>query len=146
MVFGPVAPHSSLSAVNTSNQRIYDLMTGKYKDSCPPTGTNYLWVDVREVAQAHIAAAEKPEAAGKRFLLIAGVYTVAEIATIIGKEFPAIRDKLPSGKALESGAAVIGSYTFDNSQARDVLGIKFRTLRESIVDTVNSLQALEKGS
>jgi len=146
LVFGPVAPHSSLSAINTSNQRIYDFICGKFKDACPPTGQYCQWVDVRDVAEAHIAAAEKPEAAGKRFLVIAGTFTNAKIAEIIAQEFPAIKEKLPSGKALEQGSTIEGDCIFDNSRAKGVLGIKFRTLKESIVDTVKSLQALEKGS
>lgn len=36
----------------------------------------------------------------------------------------------------------IGLYKYDNSRTKEVLGIQFRSLKESIVDTVRSLQAL----
>lgn len=33
-------------------------------------------------------------------------------------------------------------YKYDNSRAKEVLGIKFRTLKESVADTVKSLQVV----
>lgn len=121
-------------------------MTGAAKSACPETGANSLWVDVRDVADAHIAAAAKPEAVGKRFLLIAGRFTHKKVVEIIGEKFPEVRENLPTGEALEKGGdgSVIGDYSFDNSQARDVLGIQFKELKESVVDTVKSLKGLEK--
>ena len=121
-------------------------MTGGAKEACPPTGTNSLYVDVRDVAIAHLAAAEKADAIGKRFLLVGGAFTNQEIVEIIGKEFPALKENLPTGEALEKGGkvSVAGDYTFDNSQAREVLGIQFTNLKDSITDTVKSLQGLEK--
>ena len=44
-------------------------MLGKAKDEIAPTGT-FLWVDVRDLALAHVRAAERPEAAGKRFFIV----------------------------------------------------------------------------
>ena len=46
-------------------------MTGAAKKSCPPT-MNYLFVDVRDLALAHVLAAEKDEAGGKRFFVVSG--------------------------------------------------------------------------
>lgn len=37
----------------------------------PPTGT-FLWVDVRDVALAHMRAIQVPEAGNKRFFVVAG--------------------------------------------------------------------------
>jgi len=35
-----------------------------------------------------------------------------------------------------------GIHKYDNSRTKDPLGIQFRSLKESIVDTVKSLQAV----
>ncbi len=95
MVFGPLAsPLTSLDAVNTSNERFRDIMLGKHKNNLPPTGA-YLWIDVRDVALAHVRAAELPQAAGKRLLITAGHFSNREIADIIGEEFPELREKIP---------------------------------------------------
>ncbi|KAI1819610.1 NAD(P)-binding protein [Xylaria intraflava] len=142
LVLGPVVHElKSLSALNTSNQRIRDLMSGAAKAACPPTG-NHLFVDVRDLALGHALALEKPEAAGKRFFMVAGKFSNKEIAGIIGEEFPALRENLPVGDALKPGDyPAQGSYGFDNTRSREVLGLSFRPLRDSIVDAVKSLQS-----
>lgn len=145
VVFGPVASSlSSLGALNTSNQRIRDFITGIAKDSCPPTGV-YLHVDVRDLALAHVLAFEKPRAGGKRILTVSGLYSNKEIVEIIEKRFPEFRSCLPLGKALATGDyPESGVYQFDNSLAQEILGIRFRSLEESIVDTVHSMMPLEQ--
>jgi nucleoside-diphosphate-sugar epimerase len=130
----------SLASLNTSNQRIRDLISGAAKDGCPPTG-NHLFVDVRDLALGHALAVERAEAAGKRFFMVGGKFSNKEIAGIIADEFPALREKLPTGDALEPGDyPARGSYGFDNTRSREVLGMTYRPLRESIVDAVKSLQ------
>ena len=144
LVLGPIVHYlNSLSALNTSNQRIRDLMTGAAKDSCPPT-MNYLFVDVRDLAQAHVLAAEKPEAGGKRFFIVGGHFCNKEIAEIIGDVFPDLRAKLPTADALKPGDyPEKGTYGFDNERSKSLLGLTYRPLKECIVDTVKSLQAIE---
>jgi nucleoside-diphosphate-sugar epimerase len=144
LVLSPIVHHlASLDALNTSNQRIRDLISSAAKQRCPPTG-NYLFVDVRDLAQAHVLAAEKEEAAGKRFFTVSSHFSNKEIAEIIGQEFPQFRDRLPTGEALKPGGyPADGLYGFDNSRAREILGLTFRPLRESIVDAVRSLLAVE---
>lgn len=131
---------NSLDALNTSNQRIRDIMTGKSKDEIPPTGT-FIWVDVRDLALAHVKAAELPDAANKRFFITAGYFSNKEIADIIRDAYPDLEDKLPS-KDTKGGEMAKEIYGYDNKRTLEVLGIKFRTLKESIVDTVKSLQAV----
>lgn len=144
LVLGPVVHNlSSLKNLNTSNQRIRDLMTGAGKYSCPPTG-NHLFVDVRDLALAHVLAAEKEEAAGQRFFMVGGMFSNKEIAEIIAESFPELRENLPTGDALKPGDYPAGgSYGFDNSKAKEVLGISFRPLKESIVDAVKSLEDIQ---
>jgi nucleoside-diphosphate-sugar epimerase len=144
LVLGPIAHNlASLTALNTSNKRIRDLITGAAKDRCPPTG-NYLYVDVRDLALAHVLAIEKPEAGGKRFFTVSSHFSNKEIAEIIGQEFPHLKDRLPSGEALAPGDyPADGVYGFDNSRAREILSVPFRPLKESVVDAVPSLLSVE---
>ncbi|KAJ5280488.1 NAD(P)-binding protein [Penicillium angulare] len=143
LVLGPIAHRlASLSALNTSNQRIRDFITGAVKERCPPTG-NYGYVDVRDLGLAHVLAIEKPEAGGKRFFTVSSHFSNKEIAEIIGEEFPEFRDRLPSGEGLAPGDYPADVYGFDNSRSRQILGIEYRNLKESIVDAVNSLLVVE---
>lgn len=118
------------------------MITGAQKSKLSPTG-NYFWVDVRDIATAHALAIEKPEAAGKRFFVTKGPYNNVEVVKIIGEEFPEYREGLPSGDALKSGDyPAAGPPGYDNSQSIDVLGVEYCSLKQSIVDTVKSLQPL----
>ena len=139
---GPIVHYlNSLDALNTSNLRIRDIMLGKAKDEIPATVTP-IWVDVRDLALAHVKAAEIPEAGGKRFFVTAGYFSNKEIADIIRDTFPDLESKLPTKETRGGGYPEEGIYKYDNSRTKEVLGIKFRSLRESILDTVKSLQAV----
>ena len=140
LVLGPIVHYlQNLDNLNTSNQRIAAIMTGKAKDELPPTGT-YIWTDVRDLALAHVKAAELPEAANKRFFVTAGYFSNEEIADIIRDNFPELKNELPAKGTKGGGYPDGGIYKYDNSRTREDLGIKFRSLKESIVDAVKSLQ------
>ena len=96
LVLGPIVHYlNSLDALNTSNQRIRDIMLGKAKDEIPPTGT-FIWTDVRDLALAHVKAAELPEAGGKRYFVTAGYFSNREIADVIRSAYPDLASKLPT--------------------------------------------------
>lgn len=144
MVFGPIV-HAldSLDNLNTSNERIRNAVQGKFKDEIPPSGVHF-WIDVRNCAEAHIAAFEKPEAANKRFFVTAGYFSNREIMQIIKKNFPQYKnlpnDSTPGGDYPE-GSPEKGLYKYNNKRSVDILGLKYKTLEQSIIDTVKSFQA-----
>ena len=131
----------SLEEVNTSNQRFRDIITGASKEKLPPTG-NHLWVDVRDLAIAHVSAMEKAEAQGSRFFITAGNFSNRMIVDVIRDEFPKLKGNLPNGKAVESGDFPPDGmyYGFDNTNSREVLGMSYRSAKATVVDTVKSLQ------
>lgn len=133
----------SLDNLNTSNQRILAAAQGKWKDEIAPTGV-YLWVDVRNVAEAHVAAFEKPEAANKRFFVVAGYFSNKELAGTIRKNFAEYKDKLPAestpGGDFPEGGLEKGLYKIDNTRSTSILGLKYKTFEEAIVDSVKSFQ------
>ena len=135
-VFGPVIYFfGSLESINTSNQTIRDLVQGKLKDGLAPSPI-YLWVDVRDLALAHVRAIERPEAVGKRVFVVAGFYRNAEIADALKKNLPQLVEKLPVGyEALPREFP----YGFDNSLSKAVLGIQYRSLEESVSDSARAI-------
>ncbi|KAF1968806.1 NAD(P)-binding protein, partial [Bimuria novae-zelandiae CBS 107.79] len=144
LVFGPII-HAldSLDNLNTSNQRILAAAQGRWKDEIAATGV-HLWVDVRDVAEAHVAAAEKEEAANKRFFTVAGHFSNKEIAQIVKKNFPQFKDlpgdSTPGGDYPEGGIEK-GYFSFNNKRSIEILGLKYKSFEDSIVDTVKSFQA-----
>ena len=142
LALGPIVHYlNSLDALNTSNQRIRNLITGQWKNEIPDTG-NFFWIDVRDIALAHVKALELPKAAGKRFFVTAGYFCNKELVEIVRKNFPELEKELP-GKDVKGGVYPEGGlYGFDNSRIKEVLGIKLTGLEKSVIDTVKSLKAV----
>lgn len=148
LVFGPLLlPAPALSAVNESNKYIITpAVTGKLP-SPPPKAS--LWVDVRDVAGAHVAAMERSAAGGaaaanQRFFVAAGAYSNADIVAIIAREWPRhMEEKYPIPDSLRAMDLSRGPCGYDNSRSREVLGLEYRSLEASVVDTVKSLPELD---
>ena len=143
LVLGPIVHYlNSLDALNTSNQRIRDIIQGKAQEKLAP-GNPFIWVDVRDLALCHVLAMEKDAAANKRFFITAGHFSTKAIVDIIRKDFKEYKDVLPGDSAAESGDyPKDGVYKIDNSRVEKALGIKWTSLEKSVVDTVKSLQAV----
>ncbi|KAH6717902.1 putative NADPH-dependent methylglyoxal reductase GRP2 [Leptodontidium sp. MPI-SDFR-AT-0119] len=140
LVLGPIVHYmNDLSALNTSNQRVRNLITGQNKDAIPDTGV-YIFTDVRDLALGHVKAMELPEAGGKRFFFTEGYFSNKQICEIVRKNFPEYREQLPAEGVKGGDFPEGGVYGFDNSRAREVLGVEFRGLEASIVDLVKSLK------
>lgn len=103
----------------------------------------YNWVDVRDVATAHVKAAlEVPEAAGHRLFTTAGRFSNREILGIVRKNFPEYADRLPGDDV--KGGEYPGDdkvYGFDNSETTKLLGMQWISLEQCVVDTVKSLES-----
>lgn len=81
------------------------------------------------------------EAGGKRFFVTAGYFTNKRVVDVIREKFPQLDDKLPSKKDSEDDLPE-DIYGFDNKRSVEVLGIKYRSLEETVVDTAESLLAV----
>ncbi|KAK6214282.1 hypothetical protein LQW54_004508 [Pestalotiopsis sp. IQ-011] len=140
LVYGPLKHHlSTLNNLNTSNQRIRDFIQGRYSmQALPPTGT-FLWVDVRDVALAHMKAIQVPEAGNKRFFVVAGHCSNKRICDVIRQTHPKLTSLLPENAVDDFPANV---YGYNNSRSKDILGIEFRSLEECVKDTAASLLEL----
>lgn len=148
LAFGPVIqPLESLGDLNTSSQRIHGFISGDFKSQIPDTGASFfLWIDVRDLALAHVKAMENQLITqyNKRYLLTAGYFTNKEICQIIEQSFPEYRNVLPSCEGDAGGYPKEGVYGFDNGPPTDELGLKYRTLEESVTSTVISLKEKEE--
>lgn len=142
--FGPV-PRSlaSLDTVNTSNHRIRDLVRGHMRGGIHPTAPVFTFVDVRDVALAHVRALTVPEAAGKRFYVVGGFFSNPRLAGIIRRRFPELRGRLPPADEDAKDDFPEDHWGFDNSRSREVLGLVYTGLETSVVDTVESILRLE---
>ncbi|KAI3540820.1 ketoreductase [Colletotrichum filicis] len=145
MIYGPVKlPVKSLSAINTSNQLLAEVILGKHKAGLPPTGLP-LWVDVRDVALAHVRAIEVQGAGGKRFLTTAGFYSNEEMANALWNSFPSMREKLPEpGSYGGAPSPALRSFGYNTSRAKEILGLQWTPYERTVVDSTISLDGLEE--
>ncbi|OAA70364.1 dihydroflavonol-4-reductase [Cordyceps fumosorosea ARSEF 2679] len=146
LVFGPVAHHlKSADAINTSNARVVALLRGDWeRDGIPDTGTMVLWVDVRDVAAAHVRALELPEAGGRRLFVVGGRFDNRQVADVVYRNFEDRRDAVPGPEVKGGEAPPEGElFRIDNSATDKLLGIKWTSLEKSITDLVGSLKGLK---
>lgn len=140
MIYGPNAHLvEDFAKLNTSSAEIYSFINGsktEVGDAAFPA-----FADVRDVAEAHVLAYEKEEAAGQRYLISTGNYSNQQFCDVIRKHFPELKDRVPEGTP---GAPLGEMYRTDNSKAKRELGLKFHTLEETVVDSVKNLLELEK--
>ncbi|KZV90128.1 3-beta hydroxysteroid dehydrogenase/isomerase family protein [Exidia glandulosa HHB12029] len=143
MVYGPIMNSQTASSLNTSNQLIYNILTGKTDGKIPEEGI-HIWVDVRDLARAHVAALEAAAAANQRFLVKAdGIYSPQDMADILRKHFP--DQPIPVGKAGTGiGIPERDYFLADNSKSKKLLGMSYGNLENMLVPLAKSLLALEK--
>lgn len=150
-----VAGPSLTRALNTSNKVFADMFTGAY-----PGILNFTWgiVDVRDVADAHVRAMDA-EAARGRYICAAGTMSMRQIVDLLVQHGYA-RTSLPRvglDNALGNALVVLASYTrgkgvgqylrshvgrvprFDNGKIQRDLGLRFRPMDETILETVADL-------
>ncbi|KAJ3041345.1 methylglyoxal reductase (NADPH-dependent) gre2 [Rhizophlyctis rosea] len=132
----PHIPPQSPTDIRSSLNNSYPYISGALS-TLPPRDAFSNFVDVRDVAAAHIKAAFLPIAEGKRYILSAGAFTPAGIAAVIRKGFPGLR-KVPTEGAMETGA----ESEVSSERARSELGVVFRGLEECVRNTVGCMKGL----
>lgn len=142
MVMGPILPNKSgLASLGIGNQVIYKIANGQTQEQVPP---NFLfcWVDVRDLALCHVLAIERNEAANRRFLIAEGIYSNREIAEIIEARLGQGSEVSGNGKPLGGDYPESGVYGIDASKTKEVFDVEWRSLTESVVDTIDSFVEL----
>ncbi|KAK9479866.1 hypothetical protein V1514DRAFT_219422 [Lipomyces japonicus] len=135
LVFGPMLHDVKPGTINTSNANIWNLINGSAKEILPTAIP--VWVDVRNVAEAHVNAIDNPKTDNQRYFIVAGQFTFQNIANIVRKQFPEIKDKVPKGDPENSEPN--NFFNVDNKKSIKDLGIEYISLEKSIVDLTKQL-------
>jgi dihydroflavonol-4-reductase len=152
LVIGP----SLTPAVNTSNQLFVDLLSGTYPGIMTIT---WGFVDVRDVAKAHIKAMETPGAQG-RYICAGETVSMRDVVALLAEngfdEHELPRRGLDC--ALGDFAIKLGSYfqpkgvgsylrthvgrtpNYDTSKIQRELGLAFTPVKTTILDTLADLE------
>lgn len=147
-VMGPSLTRNSDSA---SIGFMLDFLKGKQKMGVPDLELTF--VDVRDIAKAHILAAESPKAKG-RHIITSKTLTMLEFSNIIkekyGQQFTLPEGELPKfllylvgwtqGVSWQFIKKNIGySREFDNSKSKTDLGMQYIPIEKTVIDHVEQL-------
>ena len=144
LIYGPQLPGQK--HLNTSSCAIvayFDGSTHEIEDSCKSI------VDVRDVAEAHVAALEKDNAMGNRYLLICGSPHQSVIAQEVCNALPdRMKKNVPTVLSTKQIPTIMAQappnpVLYDVSLSTSVLGIKYHSVSEMVKTAVDSL--LENG-
>ncbi|QYS95798.1 Epimerase domain-containing protein [Trichoderma simmonsii] len=145
MVFGPFLPEAkpkSIAGVNTSNLLVWAAVSAGRDAALPPT-RGPVWVDVRDVADAHVKALRVVEAGGGRFLLASGIYCNQELADVSRRLFPKYGDRIPIGEPGKRESHT--HFGVSTAETDKVLGVKWRNLEQSLGELLPQLFEVERG-
>lgn len=156
LVLGPGIYPSPTSG---SFELVHQLAGGRLKSGVP----EYYFgvVDVREVAEAHHKAGLDPDVPSGRYILSAHDSSLPELVTVLrdkyGDRYPFPRRILPKWAAWLFGPFVDKSVTrriisrnvgvpsrFDNTRSREILGVCYRPVRESLIDMFEEMRRVER--
>ncbi|PBK74752.1 NAD(P)-binding protein [Armillaria solidipes] len=135
-VFGPVIHEvTTVDSLNSSSRFWHNAIVKEDFDGYSSLTTpGHGWVDVRDVATAHVRAMEVPSAGGERIIVSAGSWVWQDWLDVISKLSP---NPYPS-RTLPRGTPGIcqRAITFDTSKEKRILDIKFRTMEEMARDVL----------
>ncbi|HEY6795221.1 MAG TPA: NAD-dependent epimerase/dehydratase family protein [Kineosporiaceae bacterium] len=151
LVLGPsLTPASRSGSLFLMNE----LMSGYFFFGAP--NFSFTVVDVRDVATAHLRAAEYPTAAGRYILARPEMVSFAQMARIIRSRHPA-RLLVPRHRVPDRAVRVLGPrfglnqdyirkhlgirFTVDNRRSVQDLGISYRPVEETVLDHYESWHA-----
>lgn len=139
-VFGPQAFDSEVKDVlNVSNELINSLIKLGPNDKFEIDKGGF--VDVRDVAKAHVLAFEKEETIGKRLFLTNGQFSSQMMIDIINENFPELKGKIPVGEPGTGPEHIKSLGRVDNSKTKQLLGFEFSSLDKIVVDTIKQVLA-----
>ncbi|CAH2353979.1 putative NADPH-dependent methylglyoxal reductase Grp2p [[Candida] railenensis] len=140
-VFGPqVFDSEAKGQLNVTNTFISDLLNLKkgQSDETPVPKIMGSFVDVRDVAKAHLIEIEKPTN-GLRVIAQCEDFNSQKLLNIINDNFPALN--LVKG---DPSSTSISDRNVDDSKSREYLGLQYISLEASVVDTVQQYVTVNK--
>ncbi|KAJ8508034.1 hypothetical protein ONZ45_g9655 [Pleurotus djamor] len=141
-VLGPMEAGTPLNEpLNTSLSHLLKMLFASTSPSPMPYSAGLSWVDVRDVAMAHVRSLEAEKAGGERIILSASPCTWQSWVDRARALNPPVQ--LPPGKSLATGDPSASNtppkVTFNNVKSEILLGIKYRTMEATTRDILEDI-------
>jgi len=139
MTFGPIVhPVSKVEDLNESNAMLWKIAEG---EKPLPVARVPFWIDVRDLAKAHVEALLRPEASNKRYTPASPEYfSYSMAAEIMLAEFPWAKGQVSE----ESKQPVDDSHGLDGKTVEKELGINYRSFKDTVRDLVRQAWEMDK--
>lgn len=138
MTFGPVAhPVDHPKQLNESNAKLWEVAAG-----CKtlPEARVPVWIDVRDLAKAHVECLLRAEVGMKRYTPASPEkFSYELVASILRKRYPQAREQV---LAIDDAPAPEG-YDLDWEAVRRDLGVEFHSFQRCVLDLFEGLKALD---
>ncbi|AOW03704.1 hypothetical protein B0I72DRAFT_138607 [Yarrowia lipolytica] len=134
-VFGPGIAIDA-KALNTSNEVIVQGALSTKPGQDAPAGPAQMWVDVRDVAKAHLSAISKT-LDNQRLMLCVSKFCNQDLLDVINEKVPELKGKIATGKPGTGAETDKEGFQFDNDQTRKALNYDWIPLDKSVADFAN---------
>ncbi|CAI4212101.1 unnamed protein product [Parascedosporium putredinis] len=137
MTFGPIVhPINSVDELNESSATLWSIAKG---NKPLPVSRVPFWIDVRDLAKAHVEALIRPEAGGRRYVPASPErFSYAKAAQIMLDRFESLKGKV------EADSQVIDeSYGLDGETVAEELGLELHTFQDTVTDLISQTLAME---
>ena len=139
----------------STSHELYRLMARGVYPAAPRI--RFPVVDVRDVAEAHVEAAFRPQAAGKRYLVGEGQLRLFELGQILARELPDLRSKVPKFELPDVAVRMLALFDkrlrtilpelgeqkdYTNATVQTDLGLHLKGADEAVTAAVRSLRDL----
>jgi nucleoside-diphosphate-sugar epimerase len=142
LIFGPpIQPVKNAKSLNFSSATFYSLFSGENSGKPVPATMFPSYIDVRDLAHAHVKALTTPAASNKRYLIGGFQYSNTAVVKVLNEQFPELKSKLPVG---DEDNVIVAKIVAE--EGNSVLDMTFKTFEETVVDTTKKILEIEKKS
>ncbi|RDW95038.1 hypothetical protein BP5796_00801 [Coleophoma crateriformis] len=143
-IFGPpVDEFESPHELNLSNHFFWKTFCAAGKKGPLAKQIAFTLVDVRDLAKAHILAMHATAAPKtKRIIISAHQFTNQQVCNILRSKVPALAEQVPLGNPDDTSLPE-HAYDMGQNRANLLLGLQFRGLEDTIVDTATAMLGIE---
>ena len=130
----PIHEVNSADKLNTSQKMLFDILTGAWPEAYDANG--YTVVDVRDIALAHVRAAQLLQAGGNRALICSFNGYPQDVLDIANTLPPQGWSGVPKGSKPGSTKDKEKLINVDTTQFRRLYGFQLRPIEETLRDSL----------